>query len=97
MEGRRIKKFNFHFTKGGFLYMKHHKLKSKCRHAEERITQSEARRLLFCVQCSINKDSATSVTYNPQHRVTFPFLEVNELPSPRPFSSPFVVSISLKN
>jgi len=77
--------------------MKHHKLKSQCRHAEERIKQSEGRRHLFCVQCSINKDLVTSITYNPQHRVTFPFLEVNELPSPRPCSNLFVVSISLKN
>lgn len=77
--------------------MKHHKLKSKCRHAEERIKQSKARRHPFCVQCSINKDPATSITYNLQYRVTFPFLEVNELRSPRPCSNLFVVSISLKN
>jgi hypothetical protein len=91
------KKFNFYFAKGGFQYMKHHKLNSRCWHAEERIKRSEARRHLFCVQCSMNKDPATSITYNPQHRVTFPSLEVNELRSPRPFSNFFVVSISLKN
>jgi len=76
--------------------MKHNKLKSQCRHAEERIKQSEARRHLFCVQCSINKAPATPITYNPQHRVTFPFLEVNELSSPRPCSNPSVVSKYLK-
>jgi hypothetical protein len=91
------KKFNFYFTKGGFQYMKRHKLKSKRRHAEERIKQSEARRHLFCVQCSMNKNPTTSITYNPQHRVTFPFLEVHELRSPLPCSNLFVVSISLKN
>ena len=77
--------------------MKDHKLKSKCRHAEERIKQSDARCHLFCVQCSMNKDPRTSITYNPQHRVTFPFLEVHELLSPLPCSNLFVVSISLKN
>jgi hypothetical protein len=77
--------------------MKHHKLKSKCRHAEERIKQSEARRRLFCVQCSMNKDPTTSITYNPQHRLTFPFLEVHELRFPLPRPNLFVVSISLKN
>jgi len=69
--------------------MRHHKLKSRRRHAEERIKQSEARRRLFCVQCSMNKDPATSITYNLQHRVTFPFLEVNELRSLRPCSNFF--------
>jgi hypothetical protein len=91
------REFNFYFTKDCFQYMKDDKLKSRRRHAEERIKHSEARRHLFCVQCSMNKDTTTSITYKPQHRATFPFLEVNELPSPRPCANIFVVSISVKN